>query len=322
MTKPTAQPWTRGCLAACALMLVPALVAAQVPPEGDPVAALTVGSADLVVGSIHQPLSKLPAAAAPRLRQELGALGVEATLGFYDVRAGHWGTLLPAAPLVPGSGRGNTLSWGVSGAPADEAAYKDAVGRAFKGWIEAHRAALGIDTAELGRASIGSHEDGRLVHVTFERVVEGVPVRGSRIRGTLNNGNLVLYGAENWGTVDVSTTPRLTSEQARAVVAAHLAAFKVTDWRRSQLAILPVANGHRLVWVVGLQVEDSLGTWEGIVDALSGELVSFADTNAYLDQKNLIGGIFPVSNDGLSPGGIPDGLEQPSPVSCGRRRTR
>ena len=47
------------------------------------------------------------------------------------------------------------------------------------------------------------------------------------------------------------------------------------------------------------------------MDAHTGELLAFHDRNQYLDQK-VIGGIFPVSNDGQSPGGVPDGIEQPA----------
>src|SRR6185295_18033842 len=134
-------------------------------------------------------------------------------IGLYDLRAGHWGSLVLAVPLVPGAGLGNALGWdALGGPPADEAAYRDAVWRAVRGYLDDNRDRLGIDTAELGVPVIGSHENGRLVHVRAGRVVDGVPVRDSYVSATLNSGNLVLYGAHNWGRVDVSTTPSLGKE--------------------------------------------------------------------------------------------------------------
>ena len=62
------------------------------------------------------------------------------------------------------------------------------------------------------------------------------------------------------------------------------------------------------------------------MDAQTGELLVLPDDlNHYADQKKVVGGIFPVSNDGASPGGIPDGVEQPgypmaAPTSSARRR--
>ncbi len=322
--KSSAQNRTRR-LVVGALMLLPALAGAAVPPEGDPVAALSFEVDGLYLRNVHQPIAKLPPEMAARLGPQLDTLGVAGALGFYDVRGGRWGTLLPAAPVVPGTGVGNRLTWqGLGlGAPTGDAAYKDAVWQAFRGYLAAHRAQLGIDAAELGPPSIGSYDNGGLVHINVDRVVNGVPVRRSFVKATINHGNLVLYGTQSWGAVDVSTTPRLSASQAQAVVARHLSGFTIASWRRAQLVLLPMAGGdgsasiegsgyrYRLAWAVGPQVNGSLGGWEGLVDAHDGDLLAFADTNQYMDHKKVVGGIFPVSNDGASPGGIPDGVEQP-----------
>lgn len=118
------------------------------------------------------------------------------------------------------------------------------------------------------------------------------------------------------------TTPTVSREAAGATVAGHLAGLDVTRWETPQLVIVPLATGdreaaagqgyaYRLAWTIGAAVEGSQGSWEALVDARSGELLAFYDTNSYVDQKKVVGGIFPVSNDGLSPGGVPDGTEQP-----------
>ncbi|HEV8611211.1 MAG TPA: CARDB domain-containing protein [Thermoanaerobaculia bacterium] len=310
---------------ALALVLPASLVLAIQPPQGDPVAARAHGVADLYIANAHQPLSRLSAAVAARLQAQLDTLGVPSNLAFYDLRAGRWGTLMTTKPLVPGGGVGNSLTWAALGGstPVGDEGYKAAVWRAFKAWLDANRAILGIDTTQLAAPSLGSYENGRLVHIHADRAINGVPVRSSFVTGALNNGNLVLYGTQNWGSIDVATTPAVSSESARAAVASHLSGFTITTWGRPELVLVPLASGdasaanegrglrYRLAWAVGPQVQGSLGSWEGLVDAQSGELLAFYDRNQYLDQKKVVGGIFPVSNDGQSPGGIPDGVEQP-----------
>ena len=297
-----------------------------VPPEGDPVAERAIGDPDLFIHGVHQPLADLPASLADRLRGDLSALGVSAELGHYDVRGGRWGSLVLSAPLVPGPGLGNRLTWSALGLapPANAAAYRNAVAQAFTAYLRAKQARLGVDPAELGAPSIGAYEKNRLVHVYAPRVYGGVPVRDSFVRATLNSGNLVLYGTRNWGAIDISTTPGIAAEVAQGVVASHLSGLEVSEWTASELAIVPLANGaqpdpaapgngylYRLVWAVGARVDGSQGSWEALVDAQTGELLSFHDRNSYVDQKSVVGGIFPVSNDGQSPGGVPDGVEQP-----------
>ena len=314
-----------GVFLAVALLLPGWPVQAAAPPEGDAVAGRAMGHPDLFVRSVHVPLDQLSEDLAEPLRADLEALGINAELGAYDLRAGRWGSLIARVPLVPGPGVGNTLSWAAlgRGTPADDAAHNDAVWQAFKAFLEANQTRLGVDTAELGTPRIGTHENNRLVHVYAARVYNGVPVRDSFVRATLNSGNLVLYGTRNWGTIDTSTTPGVSQELARGVIADHLAGLDVTQWGLPQLVIVPLASGadpeaavgrgyaHRLAWAVGATVEGSLGSWEALVDAQSGELLGFYDTNSYADQKKVVGGIFPVSNDGQSPDGVPDGVEQP-----------
>jgi hypothetical protein len=313
---------------ACALsafvLAAAAPAAAAVPPQGDAASARAFGSPDLAIENVHQPLARLPREMALRLQPGIAALGGAAPAdGYYDLRAGRWGTLVTSVPLVPGRAAGNALRWaGPGGAPEGDAAYKDAVWRALRSFLDARRDPLGIDVRELGAPSVSSHEGGRLVHVVAPRVVNGVPVRGSFVKATLNNGNLVLYGAHNWGDVRTSTTPAVTAQSAQAVAAVRLAGLDVTGWRRPELVLLPAASGeatpanegrgyaYRLAWVLGPRVAGSDGTWEAVVDAHAGELIALYDVNLHADRQRVVGGIFPVSNDGASPGGIPDGIEQ------------
>lgn len=325
MTKNTTHT-LRIFIVAVSLLLPASFLSAIEPPQRDGVAARAFGVPDLYIGNAHQPLTRLPLLRSVALQPQLTALGIPANAGFYDLRAGRWGTLLLAKPLVPGAGVGNALTWTALGrtAPAGDAAFKDAVWQAFRLWLTANAATLGVDRAQLGAPTIGSYENGRLVHIYAPRVVNGVPVRQSFVTAALNSGNLVLYGTQNWGTIDIGTTPKLTSDQARAAVASYLSGFTVAAWGKPELVIVPLSNGaasaanegrglrYRLAWTINADVRGSDGSWEALIDALDGQLLAFSDRNQYFDAKKVIGGVFPVSNDGASPNGIPDGVEQPA----------
>ncbi|HEX2062424.1 MAG TPA: hypothetical protein VHK90_16920 [Thermoanaerobaculia bacterium] len=309
---------------AAVLLSASALFAIQ-PPQGDGVAAKAYGVPELYIGNAHQPLARLPLTRALALEPQLTTLGVPSAAGFYDLRSGRWGTLLLSKPLIPGAGVGNSLTWALLGrtAPAGDAALKEAARQAFTAWLTANRVVLGVDPAQLGSPRIGSYENGRLMHIYAERVVGGVPVRQSFVTAAINSGNLILYGTQNWGTIDVSTTPKITSDQARPVVTQHLSGFTVREWAKPELVLVPLAAGpasvdnegrglrYRLAWSLKPSVRGSDGSWEALVDANNRELIAFYDRNQYFESRKVIGGVYPVSNDGASPGGIPDGIEQP-----------
>jgi hypothetical protein len=321
--KRTSSPWI--LIVAVSLLLPASFGFAIEPPQRDGVAAKAYGVPDMYISNAHQPLARLPLTLSLSLQPQLTTLGVPSTAGFYDLRAGRWGTLLLAKPLVPGPGVGNTLTWSALGrtAPAGDAAYKEAAWQAFRSWLTANAVTLGVDPAQLGTPTVGSYENGRLVHLYAPRVVNGVPVRSSFVTAALNSGNLILYGTQNWGAIDVATTPKISSDKAAAVAATHLSGFTVAAWGKPELVIVPLANGaasaenqgrglrYRLAWAVKPAVRGSDGSWEALVDAMTGELLGFYDRNQYFDAKKVVGGVYPVSNDGASPNGIPDGLEQP-----------
>ena len=61
-------------------------------------------------------------------------------------------------------------AWAALGttAPASDTAYEQAAWQAFKSWLDANRAILGIDSAELGTPVVSSFEDRRLVQALPE----------------------------------------------------------------------------------------------------------------------------------------------------------
>ncbi|MEZ5313984.1 MAG: hypothetical protein R2862_10245 [Thermoanaerobaculia bacterium] len=134
----------------------------------------------------------------------------------------------------------------------------------------------------------------------------------------INSGNLVLFGVEKWGDVDVSPLPNYTAEQSAPTFLAHVAPYVPRDaMRKAHLEYVPLARGedpqsvlvgqgldYRLAWVFEPRFEGTDADWEAIVDANSGDLLAFADrTNYVAVPRNVIGHTYPVTNDGTSPGG-------------------
>jgi len=267
----------------------------------------------------------LPDQAAAQAGNDLKVLGLSANAGRVDVRSGRWATLMLSEPLLPGRGKGNSLSWaGMGGkAPKNDSQLARAADKAFRGYVSAASKELRIDLAEVanpGRVTV--HGGGNSIQVYAPRVVNGVPVRGSYLSATINNGNLTLFGANRWGDINTSTTPSISESKALETVQAHVAGYTVDgSWRKSELQLVPLARGqnpktvqpgrgydYRLAWVLRPAFDGDMRQFEALVDAHNGELLSFEDTNQYVaTERESKGGVYPVSNDGASP----DGIEKP-----------
>ncbi|HEX6202269.1 MAG TPA: endopeptidase, partial [Thermoanaerobaculia bacterium] len=162
----------------------------------------------------------------------------------------------------------------------------------------------------LGPRTLTATSGGQIVQLNVQQAVAGVPVRGAFLSAVVNHGNLVLMGSRNWGAVAVSTTPALGRDAAVAAAESYVGRSFSDYWSAPHLELVPVSTaddpsaipvgsglGHRLVWAIGPHFADDHGTWEVLVDARSGEIVAFTDTNHYA-TKAVRGGVLPLSNDG------------------------
>ena len=322
----TRRPITLAAMLTAATLVLAAAGPALAARQPDPTAIddKVFYHPDLSIRNGFKHPADLSGAAASRASRDLEALGVAADQARIDRRTGRWGTLMPSRPLLPGSGNG--LSWedlGVA-APANDRQHAAAAWDAFDAWIQSNRAALRIDPAELVRPGrVTSLREGTFVQIWVPRQIGGVPVRDSYLSAIVNGGNLVLFGARNWGDVSLPPAPELSANEAVDRVLGHLSPFAVTGTRRAPvLEYVPVARGdhetvavgdgieYRLAWVVRpLVAGGGLAQWEALVDARSGEVLLFEDTNHYgtATTRRVQGGVLPVSNDGA----VPDGVEQP-----------
>ena len=276
----------KSVLAAVVCVAAASSLQAILPPPSEGIATKTLRtpglspSADLVVADASA----------------LAGLGVQQGRAFRDARTGGWGTLILSEPLLSGA---------TDSRQAAAALY---------GFVADHAAELEIDPAELEtEPRVTVHDGGALVQIHARRVISGILVRDTELSAVLNRGNLVLFGLRNWADAPSSVQPAVSSAVAKTALAAHLAPYAPSSYLRApRLELVPFTNGgalsYRLVWVFTPRFSGSQGGWEGLVDAASGQVLAFRDTNHYaVSQRSVIGAVLPVANDNIEP----DGIEQP-----------
>ena len=269
-------------------------------------------------------LHRLPAEVAAPRHDDLADLGIASEYARLDLRTGRWATLLLARPLLPGTGVGNKLTWNALDRkrPTEDAQLVEEAWGAFLGYLERHQEALRIDPRELSpEFRVAIHEEGRLIQIHAPRRIGGVPVRGSFVSAVIRQGNLILFGTERWGDLDISRQPSISEAEAWKALSRFLRPLEIRESRQaSELLLIPTGRessmgsesqggqglDHRLVWALRIDVEASPGPWEALVDAHRGEVLALQDTTHYaLDpERHVEGGVLPLTNDGTPPEGV------------------
>jgi hypothetical protein len=166
---------------------------------------------------------------------------------YIDPRSGVASNILAPFPLIPGRGVGNRITLAELSAAdgrALTAVDSQAVAGAVRRFIEANQGVLGVDVRQLGPAR-AEQVHAELWHVSFPQVVRGVTVRDARIAATINSGNLVTIGAENWGNVRLDAVPRTAAAEALQLGFRHADGRAPEDLihRSPRLEIVPAAAG-------------------------------------------------------------------------------
>ncbi|KAB2967942.1 MAG: hypothetical protein F9K18_03570 [Thermoanaerobaculia bacterium] len=313
---------TRAGIVPAVLALAAASAFAIQPRNDRPQDALLWAHPDLHVRQVYEPVGRVPGVdAAPALAR----LGSPADSSYLDLRTGRWARLLPVTPLLPGRGVGNRLTWEALGAkePAGERELAAAAWDAFAGWLEVNADALQMNPAEVvspGRVTVFSPDH---IEIWAPRRAAGVPVRDAALSATIRHGNLVLFGTENWGELEGVGFAELAAAQAVQVLQRNLGALPVgASWKEPELVWVPVSTtdapsasevgdglGYRLAWVLRYDLGAAGERFEALVDARDGTLLAIEDTAQHVaTPRKVMGGVYPVSNDGTPP----DGVEQPN----------
>ncbi len=281
------------------------LYAQDAPERSAAVAAKAFRHADFSGEEIFQTVDRLPTKAAVALQRRLVDLGVEEATARLDARTGRFATLMPTTPLIPGNGVGNYLVWTKSGTDQEEAAWE-----AFYAYLEANQDALGVDPAELAAPRLASHGSD-MIQIHAPRQIDGILVRDSHVSATIKKGNLILFGAQKWSDRGASSNrPQLTREEAAEAALNYLSPLEVSgSWGADEQVYLTLLNAagsgqgyrYQLAWSIKVNVAGDGGSWEALVNAHTGEVLAFEDQNHYAEAK---GGVYPTSNDGISPDGV------------------
>src|SRR6185295_13522843 len=230
---------------------------------------------------------------------------------FIDPRSGAAASLVAPFPLIPGRGANGQL-----------------VAAAARSFVEDHKALLGIDAAQLG-ATRAVQVTPDLWQISIPQTYMGIPVRYGRLAASISHGNLVLVGTETWGDVrGWSPVPKIDGAAALAAGFAYAGGRSAMDEirRAPSLEVVPVApqelqrgegfagpvgSGyqHRLVWTFLFQRPPDESVWEVMVDAHSGEVLAFQDTNHSVNES-ITGGVYPLTNTEICPNAATCGIMQ------------
>ncbi len=252
-------------------------------------------------------LDDLDSARRSELAAELTRLGVIGERAQYDPRADLWTGLILRRPLLPGRGEANGLTWASLGrpAPASPREWQEAAIAALTAFLDEHRGELAIDVAELAAITAAVHDGGDLIQVTARRIRDGIPVRDSFLQGVIRFGNLILYGASHWGPVTASAVPSVGPEAAAGAVGEHLEGIFIDAFKGAPRLVYVPAHGRRyefrLAWQLHPRFAGDAGSWEALIDAHTGELLSFEDRNAHASTRQVEGGVLPITTDHQGP---------------------
>lgn len=307
---------------------------AQVTPDpADPIRSRSMARPDYFIKNLYLNPNELDGNRAQELIAELESAGLNSSLAQMDVRSGRFGGAIPPVPLLPGTGYGNQLSWSDFGFQKRPASSEEQGQLAWNGLLEflqTREAALHIDIHELiDGATITVHNDGDFIQIHAQRHHQGLVVRNAYVHAVINHGNLILFGIHGWGDIDLQVQPTLQENEAIGNLQDHLTGLGMRGLLQpAQLVLVPLARQiepaeiafgegltYRLAWSMQPRF-DGFAEYEGLVDAHTGELIAFQETTQYLagggatGYPKVVGGQYPVSNDGVAP----DGIEVKSPM--------
>ncbi|HZN04322.1 MAG TPA: hypothetical protein VFD06_12140, partial [Candidatus Polarisedimenticolia bacterium] len=205
-------------------------------------------------------------------------------------------------PLFPGRGNGLTaVSAGLAKAPA-RLEDIEPLGRAF---LDAGGEFLRPREGELRLNTDRSAwlDDGALVYLDYDWLVDGLPVEGGRVFLRVRHGNIIQAGSARIGAGLPKATPAIDADEALALLFEHALGRRDDDVvveephllyvaRPVGAAVVPWAEGLRwhLVWRAAFQRALEPMTWSGDIDARTGEVLAFEDRNRY---ARVTGGVHP-----------------------------
>ncbi|MEM7482700.1 MAG: hypothetical protein AAF481_16100 [Acidobacteriota bacterium] len=255
-----------------------------------------------------------------RFEEAVGLSRESAERAFFDERTGRPEIVELSVPWIPGAG--NDLVAGAQVEGHDTLATLEALGRS---WIDSYSDLAGITSTELvldeaASQGVGPFTDSqgttrhRLWHLAFDWAPHGLPVEGARVIFRVNHGNLVHWEMKNiTSALDVprADIPALlvSSADTRKALHSYLGGDRKADLelQPGDLKLIatspqnkvgagaPVYEGtfgrgieYRLVREHSFKVPGDSEVWEGLVDARTGQVISFRGTAVHNVAKGKV----------------------------------
>jgi fibronectin type 3 domain-containing protein len=218
-----------------------------------------------------------------------------------------------AISFIPGNA--NDLVWDdfAPGCVENSCLPVDVVESLARAFMDQHQAIFGVRSGELVLDRNGSGPFGASIYLLrFQWTVDGIAVENASVFFRINNGNLIQVAIERIADLDLNTSPSLSRFAAIGVLEDYLGPFggvRDTMMDEGSMRIVPVTPegqdpdeftaaigagiDYRLAWRFAFQRDGVIGTWEALVDAHSGDLIRFVDTNRY---GRVHGGAYPGDN--------------------------
>ena len=303
----------------CCGGLAAASWAAVPKPAGDGLDQKAFFRPELYISTAHAPLqdalSGLPNQDAWRrfaVRDGEDLLATQRLHAFIDPRSGAATGIIGAFPLIPGTGVGNTLGGSRRPMPPQWAA------RCAPSWSRTSRCwgSRPRSSARCGRCR-SPRSSGRSRSRRSTGACPFVMAAWRRRSATATSWSSAPRPGGTWPALDV--TPRLGGDDALA------AGFAYAEGRRGSDELLvkptlevmplappqyqsgeafsgPVGRGyeHRLVWSFVFRRPPEGARWEVLVDAHTGDLLSFQDINQYANRQ-VTGGAYPLTSTEICP---------------------
>jgi hypothetical protein len=229
----------------------------------------------------------------------------------FQLDHGDWNAYLDARNGFVESAEGAGIPWISAGKIADLSGLE----RVARRFLADHPGLFGTDGKDL-RLNIGRSgpASDSLWLIDFDVLRGDLAVEGARIVFRVGHGRLIQMGSERLPSTLTEAPPvRVTREAAYAKLSAYVGGFdrqvdRLVD--RGSLHLLPIAvrddrfaegfdfakgYGLETVWQLSFRRKGAIGTWRVRVDATTGEIVEFLNTD--LDAA-ATGGVAPDSSSG------------------------
>jgi hypothetical protein len=217
---------------------------------------------------------------------------------------GNWTAQFDTLTNHPRRVYGGAIPWTKNPAQLEQ------VARSF---IDANQSVLGVANTRLTYVPIAATavKSGRVMYAAFDYQINNVPVEQARLVFAVNNGNLIYWHSANIADVPTITTPVLSPSQALTAALTHAGVTQslTNVIEQPTLKLLP-RNGlagallkYQLAYEVifRLNTSDGIGrsTWVAHVDALTGQVIAFGDSNRYAactagTGGKVVGGVRPA----------------------------